>query len=416
MSERLQGALRPGDQVSQLTGDELWVLVDQIRSPDDMIVITRRIQQSLARPFDLGSEEMSVTAAIGIALSGREAGGAEDMLKNAATAMRRARTQGLGRHEFYDLAMRERARKRPRLEADLRLGVERDEFVVHYQPIVALDTGAIEGFEALVRWQHPRRGLVPPGQFIPAAEETRLIVPMSVSVLQRRCAQIRTWQEQFEKVPGHSPFSLSMNFASAHFAETAVIDVVATALEQSGLDGSCLVAEVTESMLLRDVDKVWVEVHQSGGEPCSLTSDGKAARERWLAVLHELKRMKVRVHLDDFGTGYSSLSYLHRLPADTLKIDRSFVSRLGTDRETDVLVKAIVDLAHGLGKQVIAEGIETEAQAAIVTQLGCECGQGYYYARPGDAESVEALLARSAATNGASNGWPRLPEPSVSRA
>ena len=297
VGERLQGAVRPGDQVSHLTSDELWILVDHISSPDDTIVIARRIHRSLARPFDVGSEEMSITAAIGIALSGEEAGGAQDMLTNAATAMRRARAQGPGRHEFYDLAMRQRARDRLRLETDLRLGVERDEIVVHFQPIVTVRTGAIEGFEALARWQHPRRGLVPPGQFIPAAEETGLIVPMSEKILQTGCAQIRAWQKRFGQDPDHGAFSLSMNFTGAHFAETAVLEVVSTALERSGLAGSCLVAEVTESILLRNVEEV-------------------------LTVLDELKRMQVHVHLDDFGTGYSSLSYLHRLPADTLKIDR----------------------------------------------------------------------------------------------
>ena len=245
VGERLQGALRPGDQVSHLIADELWVFVDQISKPDDVIVITRRIQRSLEPPFDLDSEEISITAAIGIALSGDGAARGEDMLKNAATAMHRARTQGPGRHEFYDLHMRERVRKRLRLDTDLRLAVERNEFVVHYQPIVTIRTGAIKGFEALARWQHPRRGLVPPGQFIPAAEETRLIVPMSETILQRGCAQIRTWQERFSEIPG-APFSLSMNFTSAHFTGTAVLDVVSTALEQSGLDGSCLVAEITE--------------------------------------------------------------------------------------------------------------------------------------------------------------------------
>ncbi len=345
VGERLQGALRPGDQVSHLIADELWVFVDQIRKPDDVIVITRRIQRSLEPPFDLDSEEISITAAIGIALSGEGVARGEDMLKNAATAMHRARAQGPGRYKFYDLDMRERVRKRLRLETDLRLAVERNEFFVHYQPIV----------------------------------------PMSETILQRGCAQIRTWQERFSEIPG-APFSLSMNFTSAHFIGTAVLDVVSTALEQSGLDGSCLVAEITESVLLRDVDTV-------------------------LAVLDELRRMKVRVHLDDFGTGYSSLSYLHRLPADTLKIDRSFISRLGADRGTDVLVKAIVDLAHNMGKQVIAEGIETEEQVAIVEQLGCEFGQGYYYARPGDVTAIEALFERCAESGGAPNRRPQLPAP-----
>jgi diguanylate cyclase (GGDEF)-like protein/PAS domain S-box-containing protein len=388
VSERLQGALRPGDQVAHLTGDELWVLVDRIRSPDDMIVITRRIQKSLARPFAIASEEISVTAAIGIVVSGGEALTADEMLKNAATAMHRARDQGPSRHEFYDLAMRERARVRLRLETDLRQAVERKEFVVHFQPIVTMGSGAVDGFEALVRWQHPSQGLVAPGQFIPAAEETGLILPMSEQVLHRGCEQIRAWQGRFEAPSNHLPFSLSMNFTSAHFADTALLDLVSSALQRSGLDGRCLVAEITESMLLRDVDMV-------------------------LDVLNELKRMNIRVHLDDFGTGYSSLSYLHRLPADTLKIDRSFVSRLGTDRETEVLVKAIVDLAHNLGKQVIAEGIETAEQARVVAHLGCEFGQGFYFARPGDPTSMEALLDGSA---GGPERWPRLPGPSVASA
>ena len=216
VGERLQGALRPGDQVSHLIADELWVFVDQIRKPDDVIVITRRIQRSLEPTFDLDSEEISIAAAIGIALSADGAARSEDMLKNAATAMHRARAQGPGRHEFYDLDIRERVRKRLRLETDLRLAVERNEFVVHYQPIVTIRTGAMKGFEALARWQHPRQGLVPPSQFIPAAEETRLIVPMSETILQRGCAQIRTWQERFSEIPG-APFSLSMNSTSAHF-------------------------------------------------------------------------------------------------------------------------------------------------------------------------------------------------------
>ena len=385
--DRLQGTVRPGDQVSHLTRDELWLLVDRISGPDDTVVIARRIQRSLVRPFDLGSEEMSVTAAIGIALSGEEAWGAEEMLKNAATAMRRARVQGPSRHEFYDLALRERARDRLRLETDLRLGVERDEFVVYYQPIVTLRTGAVEGFEALARWQHPRRGLVPPGQFLAAAEETGLVVPISVKLLQRGCAQIRAWHERFGQAPGPTAFSLSMNFTTTHFSEAVVLEVVRTALDQSGLDGSCLVAELTEGTVLRDVETV-------------------------LVVLDELKHMKIGVHLDDFGTGYSSLSYLHRLPVDTIKIDRSFVSRLGTDRETDILVRAIIDLAHNLGKQVIAEGIETEEQAAIVERLGCEFGQGYYYARPDDAAAIEALLDRSAAASGLPDRRPQLPAPS----
>ena len=249
-------------------------------------------------------------------------------------------------------------------------------------------TGTIEGFEALVRWQHPRRGLVPPGQFIPAAEETGLIVPMSVNILRRGCAQIRAWQERFGQTPGYAAFSLSMNFTGTHFSETAVLEVVSTALEQSGLDGSCLVAEVTESILLRDVDTV-------------------------LAVLDELTRMKVRVHLDDFGTGV----LIAQLPPPVTgghPLDRSLVHQPAGHRSADGHPRQGDRRPRPQpGKAGDCRGVETAEQAAIVEQLGCRFGQGYYYARPNDAKAVEALLDRCAAASDAPDRWPRLPGPGV---
>ena len=267
---------------------------------------------------------------------------------------------------MFDQAMRARAATRLRLETDLRLAVARQQFTFHYQPILTLRTGAIHSFEALIRWQHPQRGLLAPGTFIPAAEELGLIIPISSWVLLEACTQMREWQGRF---PRTTPLSVSMNFTSAHFAKTGVLETVSEVLERTGLAGSALAVEITESVLLHDA---------------------KAA----LATLEGLRQMKVQIHLDDFGTGFSSLSYLHQLPADTLKIDRSFVSRLGTDRTADVMIQTIIDLAHKLGKQVIAEGIETADQAKALETMGCDQGQGFYYARPADSAQVRALLTR----------------------
>jgi len=364
VAERLVAAVRPGDQVAYLGQGEFSVLVDRIKGPDDAVTVARRIQRCISEPFRVAAEKISLTVGIGIALSGGAAQRPDDVLNDGATAMRRAQVNGPGQYEFFDPAMRARAIARLKLENDLRLAVDRREFRVHYQPIVSLGTGDIAGFEALLRWQHPERGLLPPAAFIAAAEETGLMVPISWRVLLEAAAQVRAWQQRFSQRPR---LSLSMNFTNTQFAETSVIDMASDILARTGLDGGSLVVEITERVLLQDVEQV-------------------------TALLAELRRRQIRVHLDDFGTGYSSLSYLQRLPVDALKIDRSFVSALGQE-DAGVMLRAIIDLAHNLGKHVVAEGIETQEQAAALRMLGCEYGQGFYFAQPADGATVELWLA-----------------------
>ena len=362
----LKDSVRPGDDVTFLDSGEFCVLVDRIDNPDDLAVIAARIEKSLKRPFSLDAQEIAVTVGIGIAVSGGIAQSPYDLLKDATTAMHRAQAAGPGRYEMFDRAMRARAAKRLTLETDLRLAVARQQFTLHYQPILTLPTGAIHSFEALIRWQHPAQDLLSPATFIPAAEELGLIVPMSAWVLLEACTQLREWHERF---PRTIPLSVSMNFSSEQFTKPGVVETVSEVLEQTGLDGSALAVEITESVLLHDP---------------------AAAR----ATIEGLRRMEVQLHLDDFGTGFSSLSYLHQLPADVLKIDRSFVSRLGTDRSADVMIQTIIDLAHNLGKQVIAEGIETADQAKALKTMGCDQGQGFYYARPVESAEIAVLLDR----------------------
>ena len=366
VGDRLKDSVRPGDDVAFLDSGEFCVLVDRIDNPDDLAVIASRIEMSLKRPFNLGAQEIAVTAGIGIAVSGGTAQSPYDLLKDATTAMHRAQAAGPGRYEMFDQAMRARAAQRLKLDTDLRLAVARQQFTLHYQPILSFPTGAIHSFEALIRWQHPEKGLLPPATFIPAAEELGLIDPMSAWVLLEACTQLQEWHERF---PRTTPLSVSMNLSSEQFTKPGVVETVSEVLEQTGLDGSALAVEITESVLLRDPEAA-------------------------LATFEGLRRMKVQVYLDDFGTGFSSLSYLHQLPADVLKIDRSFVSRLGTDRTADVMIQTIIDLAHNLGKQVIAEGIETADQAKALETMGCDQGQGFYYARPVESAEVPVLLTR----------------------
>jgi EAL domain-containing protein (putative c-di-GMP-specific phosphodiesterase class I) len=289
------------------------------------------------------------------------------MLLDAEVAMHRALARGGDRYELFDKAMHTRALARLQLETDLRRAVERREFRVHYQPILSLSSGRIAGFEALARWQHPSRGLLPPADFIPAAEETGLIVPLSAQVFSIACRQLHTWQDRFRRVP---PLKVSMNFTSAQFTQSEVENTIIAAFKRSGLEGSQVIAEITESVMIKNIESV-------------------------LAVLEGLKVFGIEIHIDDFGTGYSSLSYLHRLPVDALKVDRSFVGRLPEDEDADLLVRTIIDLAHNLGLHVVAEGIEKPAQLHRLRELGCELGQGFLFARPGDAETIQSLLSRA---------------------
>jgi diguanylate cyclase (GGDEF)-like protein/PAS domain S-box-containing protein len=365
MAQRLTTCLRPGDMVAHVGGDEFAILLDHIRGAMDATHVADRIQKEMAVPFRLGNQEVFATTSIGIALGGDEYERPDELLRDADTAMYRAKGQGSGRYQLFDPEMHARSLERLKLETDMRRALEREEFVVHYQPIVSLKTGGITGLEALVRWQHPERGLLAPAAFISVAEETGLIVPMSAWILREACGQAREWQLRFKRA---DPISLSMNLTPTTFGQANVVDVVRQVLSETGLPGSSLIVEITESMIMQDLQEV-------------------------VAVLLDLKRLDLELHIDDFGTGYSSLSYLYSLPTDALKIDRSFVGLMGTRADDDVIVRAIVELAHNLGRYVIAEGIETAEQLERLRAMGCEYGQGYYFSRPLAAPAAEALLA-----------------------
>jgi diguanylate cyclase (GGDEF)-like protein/PAS domain S-box-containing protein len=365
LAGRLSECLRPGDLVAHLGGDEFGILVDHIQSPLDASHVADRVQTAVSAPFKVGGQEVFTSASIGIAFSASGYERPEDLLRDADTAMYRAKSLGSGRTQIFDREMHARALARLTLETDLRRALERREFRLHYQPIVALATGRISGFEALVRWSHPGRGLLGPAEFLSVAEETGMVVPMTSWVLREACAQMRAWHQ----LPGGAALSISVNLASPDVAQPEVVQAVWEALARSGLEGRHLRLEITESTIMKDLEAV-------------------------IPLLVALKELGIGIHIDDFGTGYSSLSYLHRLPTDALKVDRSFVGR--SESPTDAaIVRTIVELAHNLDRQVIAEGVETPGQLALLRNLGCEYGQGFHFAAPLEAPEAEALFVKA---------------------
>ncbi|MGK7873383.1 MAG: EAL domain-containing protein [Xenococcaceae cyanobacterium] len=361
ISRRLESCLHPVDTVARFGGDEFIILLDNV---DELGSITKadQIQRELRSPFHLSGHEVFTSASIGITLSSPDYEQPEDLMRDADIAMYRAKAQGKAGYAVFNQEMHARAIELLRLEQDLRRAIERQEFQVHYQPIVALKTGKIIGFEALLYWQHPERGLVSPGKFMPVAEETRLIIPLGEWVLSEACRQLRTWQEQFS-----APLMLSVNLSGIQLAQSDMMAQIDRILHAMGLDGQGLKLEITESVMMENFEsaKVWLE---------------------------QLRTRQIQVSIDDFGTGYSSLSYLHHFPIDTLKIDRSFV-----DSENLQIVQAIVTLAHSLGMDVIAEGVETQKQLTQLQELGCEYGQGYLFSRPLKCEAATSLLSESLA-------------------
>ena len=364
-ARRINHCLRPGDTLTRLGGDEFTVLLDNVRSEADATGVAERINQELAAPFDIFGHEVFTSVSVGIALSsaGREA--ADEMLRDADTAMYSAKAAGRARHEVFTGDMHRRAVSSLRLENDLRRALERQEIVPYYHPIVDLDTGALVGFEALARWQHPTRGILGPDLFIPVAEESGLMGTIGEWMLAESCRQMREWQRAY---PAQSTLAVSVNVSGRQLSEGGVPSGVERVLGATGLDPACLTLEITESTLMHHLD--------AGAD-----------------VIRRLHAMSVGLHLDDFGTGYSSLAYLHAFPVHGLKVDRSFVNRMDRNPEQLAIVKAIVSLAHNLGMGVVAEGIETHAQAEVLRGLRCRRGQGYLYSEPLPAEQAGRLFS-----------------------
>jgi predicted signal transduction protein with EAL and GGDEF domain len=350
--------------LARLGGDKFSILLDHMRNSSEGIRVAERIQQNIQSPFLIDGKEVFTTVSIGIAYSATGYTAAEDMLVGATTAMSRAKALGRARYEVCDRLMHATAAGRLRLEMDLRRATERDEFRVHYQPIVSLLDGRIIGFEALLRWQRPGLGLVMPGGFISAAEETGLIPWIGNWILQEACGQICAWHRQFPRNP---PFFVAVNISTTQFAQIDLALQIERLLSDSGIAPANLKLELTESEAMHD-------------------------EQRAIRILGGLKDLGVSLCIDDFGTGYSSLSYLRRFPLDTMKIDRSFVSEMSEDSETREIVKTIMNLGNNLGMQVIAEGVETQKQVNLLKLIGCEFAQGYFFSRPLDAEGIAQTL------------------------
>jgi diguanylate cyclase (GGDEF)-like protein/PAS domain S-box-containing protein len=363
IARRLEGCVRPSDVIARFGGDEFAVLVDGLAGPGDVVHVADRIQEALVEPFNLGGHEVYATGSIGISLSATGYEHAEDLLRDADTAMYRAKAGGRARYEMFDATMREQVTVFLRTENDLRRALERDELRLHYLPVVDLASGVIVALEALVRWQHPERGLLPPSGFVDVAEETGLVVPVGEWVLRRACRDAHAWT-----LPGGAPGpSVCVNVSSRQVSDLELPRRVREALEAAELPPERLVLEMTESAVMVSAD---------------------AVVERIAA----LKKLGVRLYLDDFGTGYSSLSYLYRLPIDAVKIDRSFVSQMADSEEARTIVHSILSLASNLELGVIAEGVETQAQRMALRALGCGQAQGFLFSPPLEAAAVAALL------------------------
>jgi len=364
VGKRLLGCVRPGDTVARLGGDEFALLLEDYGAPEDPARCAERIQAELAPAHDLGGVEVFATASIGIAVAGRAYTRPEELLRDADTAMYRAKQLGRARHAVFHPAMHAHARAQLQLETDLYRALERNELRLAFQPIVSLSTGLIAGCEALVEWQHPKRGRIPPAEFIPAAEETGLILPIGEWVLRESCKAARGFAD---RLPRSAPVAVSVNLSARQLLRAELLEQVRSALQQSGLEPHRLRLEVTESVIMENAG------------PASL-------------LLAQIKALGVHLLLDDFGTGYSSLSYLHNFRFDTLKLDRSFVARVDSSSKHAEIVRTILSLARALGMDVVAEGVETPAQVAQLEILHCDYAQGYHFARPMDAAQLAGLL------------------------
>lgn len=364
VAQRLESTLRSSDLIARLGGDEFTMLLNELEEPSQATQIASRIQELLSLPFSLESGEVFMSASIGIAIGNDGNVTAEDMLRNADIAMYRAKSKGKARHQVFDQAMHDEALNQLQIETDLRQALGRNEFCLHYQPIFDLNSRSIVGFEALIRWQHPTRGMVPPNEFIPIVEENGLIIPLGRWIMYESCRQMRQWLDNF---PAAADLTMSVNLSVKQFLQVDLAEQVMANLVATRLDPKFLKLEITESHVMEN---------------------GEAA----VKMMKRLRTLGAELSLDDFGTGYSSLSYLHRLPVTNLKIDRSFVNQMVAGDENSKLVSTIISLAHNLNINVTAEGIETADQLMQLRALNCEKGQGYFFSKPLDASAATALV------------------------
>jgi diguanylate cyclase (GGDEF)-like protein/PAS domain S-box-containing protein len=365
IAHKLQSTLRATDLAVRLGGDEFVILLDEIQDIQEAVRATERIFAELRVPLIIEGRKVYTTTSIGIVFGTKDYAQPVHLLRDADIAMYRAKNHGKARYAIFDAVMHTQALQRLHLENDLRQAIDRQEFVLYYQPIVALDTNRLAGFEALVRWQHPTQGLKSPGEFVAVAEEIGLITPLDYWVLRKACEQLAAWQIAF---PHLSSMKVSVNLSAQDLQRPDLLEEVDRVLAETHLDGRCLVLEITESMLIEDI-------------------------EATIVLLERLKRSGIQISIDDFGTGYSSLSYLHRLPVDNLKVDRSFVNQMQEGKRNDQIVETIAVLSEQLELDAIAEGIETQQQLERLQRLGYKFGQGYLFSRPLSQEAAEALLA-----------------------
>jgi diguanylate cyclase (GGDEF)-like protein len=379
VAERLLNATRGSDTVARLGGDEFAILLENVRNDNDVLVVAERVGRAMRSPICLEGQEVFVGASVGIARASVEEGapgGPDELLRNADVAMYVAKRGGKGRHATYAREMNADAMARLELEAELRHALDRDELVLHYQPLVGLDDGRVLGVEALLRWMHPRRGLLTPAAFVPLAEDTGLIVPIGRWALTEACTQAAAWNARRAAAGEGDALSLSVNVAERQLRDEAIVDDVRAALASSGLPAPLLLLELTESVFLQQEEAIF-------------------------ATLETLRALGVRLGIDDFGTGYASLRHLQRYPVDALKIDKTFVAGLslqaGEDDPTGVaLARAIVALGDTLALRTMAEGVEESPQWDQLRQLGCTIGQGHLFARPLPAGEVEGYLGLDA--------------------
>lgn len=368
VSQRLNASVRPGDTVARMGGDEFVILLEDLKDPGDAIRVVLRILNAFSLPFQLQKKSIFITASLGIALSGREKPyeRSENVLRDADIAMYRAKDKGKATYEIFDDAMHARARHAMQVEMDMRSGLARNEYKLKYQPIVCLATGRISGFEALCRWQHPSRGIVMPDEFIPAAEETGLIIPIGQEVLRLACKQISAWNKQFDS---HPPLFMSVNVSGRQLFESDFVDHVDEVLRETRLNPEFLKLEITESVMIENM------------EPAIL-------------LLNRLKEKGIHLNLDDFGTGYSSLSTLHRFPIDTLKVDCSFVQGMVRHPEKMQIVSTVIALARNLEMSVVAEGVEGSRELAQLRNLQCDYAQGFHFAEALSSEDATEMIRK----------------------